>query len=155
MMNNTKNGDRDDSRREQGFNSNFFQRFFRLQHIIFPGFFSLPIGLFGLLLLFSLLGNHSNFTLLLFMTIIHVSFCRGVYHLCCWSDPEPILSGPGREELAWLCRKDTEECWDYHCDCCGQGFENVHITNPQFVMATITDQSSSSPVLHRHSLLPT
>lgn len=39
-----------------GFNGIFFRRFYRLQLLLFPGWFSLPMGLFSLLLLLSLLG---------------------------------------------------------------------------------------------------
>jgi len=39
-----------------GFNFVFFKRFSKFQSLLFPGIYSLSIGLFGLLLSFALLG---------------------------------------------------------------------------------------------------
>ncbi|KAK4036889.1 ABC protein, subfamily ABCD [Daphnia magna] len=47
----------DEDGKDHGFNVNFFRRFWRLQHLLFPGVFSLPLGLFSLLLLVALLDE--------------------------------------------------------------------------------------------------
>ena len=43
-----------------GFNFAFFKRFSKLQSLLFPGICSLPVGLFGLLLSFALLGIQAH-----------------------------------------------------------------------------------------------
>lgn len=52
--------DEDERAKDHGFNINFFKRFWRLQRLLFPGVFSLPLGLFGLLLLVALLGKQHS-----------------------------------------------------------------------------------------------
>jgi hypothetical protein len=45
-----------DTKDENGFNVQFFKRFWRIQHLLFPGFLSIAFGLFFLLMLLALLG---------------------------------------------------------------------------------------------------
>jgi hypothetical protein len=61
----------EDDARDHGFNVSFFRRFWRLQHLLFPGIFSLPLGLFALLLLVALLGN-TVWLLICFFDFLHV-----------------------------------------------------------------------------------
>jgi hypothetical protein len=48
-----------DTKDENGFNVQFFKRFWRIQHLLFPGFLSIAFGLFFLLMLLALLGTIS------------------------------------------------------------------------------------------------